>query len=651
MDKKTYYVTTPIYYPSDPNGRFHIGTAYTTILGDALKRYKKLKGYDTRYLTGTDEHGQKIEEVAKKMNRTPKEHVDFVADKLKELWQLFDIQYDDFIQTSEKRHTEVVEKIFEKLLKQDDIYLGEYEGNYCVPCESFFTETQVGEDKICPDCGRKTTIVKEESYFLRLKKYENQLLEFIENNPSFIQPTSRKNEVVSFIKQGLTDLCVSRTSVKWGIQVQSNPKHTIYVWIDALSNYITSLGYMTDDQSLFDKYWNGDEVVHLVGKDILRFHAIYWPILLMALNIPVNYKLLSHGFYMMKNEKMSKSKGNVIYPEPLVEKYGKDALRYYLLKELPLGNDGSFTPEQFVSRYNSDLTNDLSNLVNRTISMANKYQNGVVTSDLRELTGFDTSLIEYFNDCIIEYHKQIERFNWNGALESIWQIIRRSNKYIDETMPWQLGKEEDKKENLNAVLYNLLEMLRNVAIMVSPVMPDTANSICREINVSLATSFDALVYGNIKEYKVSKKPSPIYMRLDVDESVKEVKKMFESKEAKPEVTEEKPEEKVELIGIEDFMKVDLKVGTIESCEKHPKADRLLVSQINLGEKTVQIVSGVADYYNPDEIIGTQVVVVTNLKPVKLRGVQSEGMVLCAKDDEGLKFVSPSGAISNGSSVK
>jgi len=629
--KKTFYITTPIYYPS---GKLHIGNAYTTVLCDAINRYKKLQGYDTRYLTGMDEHGQKIETVAAANNKTPQEHVDKIAADTKKLWETLNIKYDDFIRTTEPRHETIVEKIFEQLLAQDDIYLGHYEGYYCIHDESFFTKTQLEEGNVCPDCGRETQIVKEESYFLRLSKYENRLLKYIEDNPDFITPESRKNEVVSFIKGGLHDLSVSRTSFKWGVAVPSDPKHVIYVWIDALSNYISSLGYKTEDETLYDKYWKGDEVIHVVGKDILRFHAIYWPIMLMALDVPMSFKLYAHGWYMMKDGKMSKSQGTVVYPEPLVEKYGLDSMRYFLLKEIPYSGDGVFTPEGYLARINYDLANDFGNLLNRTISMTNKYFGGELHKPTKEYFEYDKILQEKIVETVSEYTEDMDQLKVSNALSKVWGLISRANKYVDETCPWILAKDESKKEELNSVLYHLVESLRHCGILLSPILLDSSKELFRQLNISEELQrWDSLSFGQIETLKVTDKPTPIFPRLDLKKEQEYLVNMISPK---------KKEETVEVdenqISIEDFLKVELIVGEVLECEKHPNADKLLVSKINTKDKVRQIVSGIAGDYTPEEMVGKKVIVVTNLKPVELRGVLSEGMILAGKRRKSLEVL-------------
>ena len=514
---KNCYITTPIYYAS---GNVHIGNSYSTVACDTFARYHRLKGDDTYFLTGMDEHGQKIENAAKAKDVTPQEFVNKIANETQELWKNLKITNNDFICTSEERHTKVVQDIFEQLLAQDDIYLGHYEGDYCVPCESFFTKSQLNEDGTCPDCGRKTIKVQEESYFLRLKKYEKKLLDYIKENEDFIQPASRRNEVISFIEQGLEDLCVSRTSFKWGIPVKSNPRHVIYVWIDALSNYITALGYGSDDPTKFNKYWlENKQLYHVIGKDILRFHAIYWPIMLMALNIPINFKLYVHGWILMKEGKMSKSFGNIVYPMDVVNEYGLDSLRYYLVKEMPLGNDGLFSWDRFIERYNVELANDLGNLVSRSISMINKYFDSKVVKPSKQYFNEDADFESLIKNSVANVIKAFDNFEFQNGLNELWNIVRRANKYIDETAPWVLAKDESKKEELNDVMYHLYEAIRIVAILVNPVMPDASNIILEELGVSEQISFENIEYGYTQNSEVTKTPVVLFKRLDVQKEL------------------------------------------------------------------------------------------------------------------------------------
>ena len=655
MSKPTFYITTPIYYPS---GKFHIGTAYTTVASDAMARYKRARGFDVRFLTGMDEHGQKIQEKAQEAGKDPQAYVDEIADAAKKLWAMMDITNDDFIRTTEKRHEEMVEKIFAKFMENGDIYKGHYEGLYCTPCESYYTETQLVDGK-CPDCGRDVKVVKEESYFFNMKKYADRLMEYYNANPEFILPESRKNEMVNnFIKPGLEDLSVSRTTFDWGVKVPGDPKHVIYVWVDALSNYITSLGYGSDNEELFNKYWPAD--VHVVGKDIVRFHTIYWPIFLMALDLPLPKKIFAHGFIMMKDGKMSKSKGNVVYPEMLIERYGLDAVRYFLLRELPFGQDGVFSPESFVERVNFDLANDLGNLLNRTVSMINKYFGGVIPAYAGQVTEFDQTLEDFIKMTVEKVEKNFEEMQFSIVLSDIWALVARTNKYIDETAPWVLAKDEANKDQLASVMNHLAESLRQIAIMIEPFMPRTTPQIFAQLGIEneaskvwdSLTKFDTLA----EKTKVVEKGTPIFPRLEVEVEVEYIKDQM-SQSVKPTTEEPKKEEKIEevettpLIGIDDFMKVEIKVGQIKECKQHPKADRLLVSQIDLGSEVRQIVSGIAEHYQPEQLVGRKVLVVTNLKPVKLRGELSEGMVLAASNDGTLTLPTIIDELPNGSKVK
>ena len=517
-----FYLTTPIYYPS---GKFHIGTAYTTTLADTIKKYKQARGYDAYLLTGMDEHGQKIQKVAEKDGKTPQEHVDGMAEEAKKLWSLMEIDYDDFIRTTQERHTKVVEEIFDRLMEQGDIYLSEYEGWYCMPCETYFTETQLVDGK-CPDCGREVKKMQEESYFFNMKKYADRLIKFYEENPNFILPESRKNELFNnFLKPGLEDLCVSRTSFDWGVKVRKNPKHVVYVWLDALTNYISALGYLSEDDSLMQKYWPAD--VHFVGKDIIRFHGIYWPIFLMALNLPLPKQIYAHGFIMMKDGKMSKSKGNVIYPEPLIERYGLDAFKYFILREMSYSQDGTFTPEGFVERYNFDLCNDLGNLLNRTIGMINKYFGGEVTGYPEAVSELDKELENFSNGTIHQVEEYLDTYHVSNAITETWNLISRTNKYIDETAPWVLFK-EGKLEELKSVMYHLVENLRRIAILIAPYMKHTSQKILSELSIpeELQTWNSLESYNKIENLKVTDKPEVLFARLEQEQEIEVIKGMM-----------------------------------------------------------------------------------------------------------------------------
>ncbi|MGF9978729.1 methionine--tRNA ligase [Viridibacillus arvi] len=651
--KKTFYITTPIYYPS---GKFHIGTAYTTVASDTIARYKRLRGYDVRFQTGMDEHGQKIQEKAAEAGKEPQQYVNEIAESAKAVWKLMDISYDDFIQTTEKRHTDAVEKIFQKFLDNGDIYKGEYEGWYCTPCESFFTESQLDNGN-CPDCGRPVHKVKEESYFFNMKKYADRLLKYYEDNVEFIEPESRKNEMINnFIKPGLEDLSVSRTSFDWGIKVPGDPKHVIYVWVDALTNYITTLGYLSEDDTLFKKYWPAD--VHVVGKDIVRFHTIYWPIFLMALDLPLPKKVFAHGFIMMKDGKMSKSKGNVVYPEMLVERYGLDATRYFLLRELPFGSDGVFSPESFVERTNFDLANDLGNLLNRTISMMNKYFDGHIPTEGLEPTEFDAALIAQATDTKVKYEENMEKMQFSVVLSDVWALVSRTNKYIDETAPWVLAKDEALKGQLATVMANLAESLRQIAVMIQPFMTIAPKQIMEQLGLDEELlAWDTLdTFGAIPSgKKVIEKGVPIFPRLDNEVEVGYIREQMQGsvkpiEEPKKDAVAKK-EEDVPEISFEDFMKVDLRVATVTACEKMPKADKLLKLQLELGYEQRQVVSGIAEYYKPEELVGRKVIVVANLKPVKLRGELSQGMVLAGSKDGILTLATVDEKLENGAKVK
>ena len=666
-DKKTFYITTPIYYPS---GKLHIGSSYTTIACDAMARYKRMKGFDVFYLTGLDEHGQKIEQKAEELGIEPQEYVDNMAMDVKKLWKLLDIDYTKFIRTTDPSHKRSVQKIFQRLVDQGDIYLGEYEGWYSVSDEEYFTENQLAEvfrnedgkviGGLAPS-GHEVELVKEQSYFFKMSKYADRLLEYYEEHPDFIEPVSRKNEMINnFIKPGLEDLAVSRTSFKWGIPVESDPKHVVYVWIDALSNYITALGYGTDDDSNFQKYWPAD--VHMVGKEIVRFHTIYWPIMLMALNLPLPKQIFAHGWLVMQDGKMSKSKGNVVYPEMLVRRYGLDALRYYLMRAIPFGSDGVFTPEDFVSRVNYDLANDLGNLLNRTIAMINKYCDGVVPNYASQVTDFDSELSTTAADVIGKYNKAMEKLEFNIALSEVWRLISRANKYIDETEPWNLAKDEEKQTELNSVMVHLAESLRISAILLQPIMTQAPKEIFSQLGLDDETvSMIDIRFGEFPSgTRVVSKGTPIFPRLDVEEEVAYIKEqMAQSMNQQTEEEEWKPED-VKLVSVKDkevkfetFDEVELKVAEILDCQKVKGADKLLQFRLDAGDKgNRQILSGIAEFYpEPMDLIGKKVVIVANLKPRKIRGHISQGMILSAENSDGKLYVveAPKGA-ENGSIV-
>ncbi|MGJ7913645.1 methionine--tRNA ligase [Neobacillus sp. LXY-1] len=651
MEKKTFYLTTPIYYPS---GNLHIGHAYTTVAGDAMARYKRMRGYDVMYLTGTDEHGQKIQQKAGEANVTPQQYVDGIVAGIKELWQKLDISYDDFIRTTEDRHKQVVEKIFAKLLEQGDIYLDQYEGWYCTPCESFYTDRQL-VDGNCPDCGRPVEKVKEESYFFRMSKYVDRLLQYYEENPEFIQPESRKNEMINnFIKPGLEDLAVSRTTFDWGIKVPGDPKHVIYVWIDALSNYITALGYGTEHDEKYRKYWPAD--VHLVGKEIVRFHTIYWPIMLMALDLPLPKKVFAHGWLLMKDGKMSKSKGNVVDPVTLIDRYGLDALRYYLLREVPFGADGVFTPEGFVERINFDLANDLGNLLNRTVAMIDRYFEGMIPVYAGSVGEFDQSLLEVNRETVAKYEEAMEKMEFSVALTAIWQLVSRTNKYIDETQPWNLAKQEERKGELESVMAHLAESLRRTAVLLKPFLTKTPGGIFDQLGIqdeNLKTWESLEIFGTISNGTKVEKAAPLFPRLEIAEEVEFIKTKMQggTKETPVEEKKEEKPETIEEISIDDFMKIDLRVAEVIQAEPVKKADKLLKLQLDLGYEKRQVVSGIAQYYKPEELVGRKVICITNLKPVKLRGELSQGMILAGSKDGALSLATVDQTLPNGAKVK
>ena len=626
-DKKKYYITTPIYYPSD---NLHIGHTYCTVMADAMARFKRLSGYDVRFLTGTDEHGQKIQTIAQEKGITPKEHVDKIVSGVKKLWETMEISYDDFIRTTEPRHIERVQKIFMELYEKGDIYKGVYSGHYCKPCEAFWTDSQL-EDGKCPDCGRPVTEEHEEAYFFRLSKYQDKLIELFETT-DFLEPEARRNEMLAFVKQGLDDLCISRSTFDWGIKVPIDEKHVIYVWLDALSNYITALGY-PDEKELYDKYWPAD--VHLVGKEIVRFHTVIWPAILMSLGLPLPKKVLGHGWLLLDGGKMSKSKGNVVDPVKLIDRYGIDALKYFLLREYTFGHDGNYSTEALIKRINSDLANDLGNLVSRTVSMIEKYNAGIVP-DAKLEDDYDKSLKAVALAAADKVEAEMDKFAFHSALEEIWILVRRANKYIDEKMPWVLAKDEAKKDDLDTCLHNLAETIRIVSILIYPFMHSTSDEIRKQMGLWYADVAweDAKEFEMMYQEKV-KKGKPLFPRIDIEKELEELEKMQDSHDAEENniPLDLKPE-----IVYDDFDKIDLRVGEIIKAEKHPKADKLLVFQVKMGTEKRQIISGIAEHFTPEKMVGKKVAVVANLKPRKLRGLESKGMILFADNGDKLELV-------------
>lgn len=650
-DQKTFYITTPIYYPSD---KLHIGHAYTEVAADALARFKRHQGYDVMFLTGSDEHGQKIQRIAKERGVTPKEYVDKIVDGFQHLWQTLDISYDDFIRTTEERHVKAVQAIFQRLYDSGDIYKSEYEGWYCVPCESFWTEHQITKEHICPDCGRPVELVKEESYFFRLSRYADRWLKYVEDNPEFIQPTSRRNEMISFVKQGLEDLCVSRTTFDWGIPVPFDPKHVIYVWIDALANYITALGFPLEDQSKFERYWPAD--LHLVGKEIVRFHTIIWPIMLMALGLPLPKKVFGHGWLILESGKMSKSKGNVVDPLVLVDKYGVDAIRYFLLREIPFGADGYYSEDALIKRINSDLANDLGNLIYRTLTMMNKYFGGVVPAPGSEVAP-DDELKRVAQEAVTNAQAAMDRLEISTALEAIWDLVKRANKYIDETAPWTLAKNGE-MERLATVMYNLAEVGRILAVLLVPYLTTTPGRIWEQLGLTGSPAdvgWDAAKkWGLLTPGVKTHRGAPLFPRIDLE---KEEQTVEEQKQPAAEAS--KPEAKSaqqDKISYDEFAKVQLKVAEVLVAEQVPKSKKLIRLEVAIGEERRQIVAGIGKSYSPEELIGKKIVVVTNLQPVKLMGLESNGMLLAASfpgegEDRAISLLTVDRPIDSGASIR